>query len=186
MKGLFASQTLAVERCGAGDTMLCMMALSDDAAVRIFAAEPVLPAEMADAVVAALTKLLQQFIREGRCQAAATVVTEGGRWLVVAWEGPPLSGCSHDKIAQVIATYEQRSGCSLLTSPPIAVGQSGAIRLTNRGGLRQWLSAGTCTAETPVWDRQVTTMGAWRSEPRPLASSVLAPMLIPFTVADKS
>ena len=158
--------------------------MSDDAAVRIFAAEPILPAEVAEAAAAAISKLMQQFIREGRCQAAATAVAEDGRWLVVAWEGPPLSGCSHDKIAQVIATYETRSGCTLLASPPIAVGASGAVRLTNRSGLRQWLAAGACTAETPVWNRQVTTLGAWRNEPRPLASSVLATLLLPHGAAN--
>ena len=153
-----------------------MIELSDDAQLRLFAAEPRLASAVAEAA-AALDKLLLQFIREGRCRTALTATVGDGRWLAVAWEGPPLSGCSHDKLAQVIAAHEQRSEAVLLLPPPIAVGPLGAIRLTHRGELRQWLAAGICTADTPVWNWQVTTLGAWRRQPQSLAASFLAPLL---------
>jgi hypothetical protein len=153
-----------------------MIELSDDAVIRLFAAEPRLAPAVAEAA-AALDKLLQQFIREGRCRTAVTASVGGGRWLAVAWEGPPLSGCSHDKLAQVIAAHEQRSGAVFLSPPPIAVGPVGAIRLTHRSELRQWLAAGICTADTPVWNWQVTNLGDWRRQPQGLAASFLAPLL---------
>jgi len=90
--------------------MRCMIAdLSSCALIRVFASEPAMPPVVASEMVAAIEKLLTQFTREGRCTVAAASTEADGRFLVIAWEGPPLSGCSHDKIAQVIAAYEVRS-----------------------------------------------------------------------------
>lgn len=148
--------------------------LSSDALIRVFAAEPAMPVQVANEMVAAIDKLFLQFMREGRCQTAAAETEANGRFLVIAWEGPPLSGCSHDKIAQVITAYEARCGCALLTAPPIAIGERAAVRVTNRAGLRASLASGACDSRTPVWNLRAATVGEWRRGPVELGSSIWA------------
>ena len=145
--------------------------LSSDALVRVFASEPAMSPTMAHEIAAAIGKLLVQFNREGRCATTAAAVEGHCRFLVIAWEGPPLSGCSHDKIAQVIATHEARSGCALLTAPPIAIGEGTAVCLTDRAGLRRLLATAACDGDTPVWNLRAAHLGAWRMGPVPLRSS---------------
>ena len=125
-------------------------------------------------IAAAIGKLLAQFTREDRCTTAAAAVEGDGRFLVIAWEGPPLSGCSHDKIAQVITAHEARSGCALLAAPPIAIGAGAAVRLTDRAGLRHLLETAACDARTPVWNLRAATVGEWRKGPEPLSASLWA------------
>ncbi len=156
-----------------------IVGLSPDCPVRVLAAEPPLTPEAAASLVAALERLLVQFTREGRCAAQSVEVVEGGRFLVIAWDGAALSGCSHDKLSQVIAQHELRSGSALLGSPPIAIGAPGAVRLVDRPGLRAALVAGQADGATPVWDLRAATLGAWQASPRPLAETVLSRLLPP-------
>lgn len=136
-----------------------------------------MPPTISREVTAAIDKLFLQFMREGRCASATATTEEDGRFLVIAWDGPPLSGCSHDKIAQVIAAQEARSGCALLAAPPIAIGETAAVRLTNRAGLRGLLASGMCDAQTPVWNLRAITLGDWRNSPVALGSSVWASLV---------
>ena len=151
--------------------------LSSVALVRVVASDPAMPPTIAREVTAAIDKLFLQFIREGRCTNAAVTTEADGRFLVIAWEGPPLSGCSHDKIAQVIAAYEARCGCALLAAPPIAIGDPAAVHLTDRAGLRRMVASSACDAQTPVWDLRAVTLGDWRSGPVVLGSSVWASLV---------
>lgn len=136
-----------------------------------------MPPTSAREVTAAIDKLFLQFIREGRCTNAAATTEADGRFLVIAWDGPPLSGCSHDKIAQVIAAHEARCGCALLAAPPIAIGEPASVRLTDRAGLRGLLASGKCDAQTPVWNLRAITLGDWRNSPVALGSSVWASLV---------
>ena len=136
-----------------------------------------MPPVVASEMVAAIEKLLTQFTREGRCTIAAASTEADGRFLVIAWEGPPLSGCSHDKIAQVIAAYEVRSGCALLSAPPIAIGEPAAVRVTDRTGLRTLLATHACDAATPVWNLRAASLGEWRSGPVALQVSSWASLV---------
>ena len=144
--------------------------LSSDALVRVFASEPAMSPTFATELAAAIGKLLAQFTREGRCATTSAAVEGHGRFLVIAWEGPPLSGCSHDKIAQVIATHEARSGCAVLAAPPIAIGKD-AVCLTDRAGLRRLLATAACDGDTPVWNLRAAHLGEWRLSPVPLRST---------------
>lgn len=148
--------------------------LSDGAQLRVLAADPALAPEAAAALSGAVERLFLQFIREGRCAAAEVSVEQGGCFLVIAWDGPALSGCSHDKIAQVVTAHEARHGVRLLDAPPIAVGDP--PWLVDRNGLKELLAAGAITAASPWWDVRATTLGAWRAGPVALARS-------PFTRA---
>lgn len=149
----------------------------------MLAAEPPLSTDAAAALTAALERLLLQFTREGRCTAHQVAVEQDGRFLVIAWDGTVLSGCSHDKLGQVIAQHETRVGVALLASPPIAIGVSGAIRLVDRPTLRALLAARQADGATPVWDLRAATLGAWQAGPQPLASTPLARLLTPVVAA---
>lgn len=151
--------------------------LASSAAVRIFAAEPPLPALAAQDLVDAVQRLLLQFAREGRCTNHHVEAQCGGRFVVIAWEGPPLSGCSHDKIGQVIAHHELRHAVSLINAPPIALGPQNAIQLVDRAGLRALLATQQADGATPVWNVQALTVGAWQLSPQPLATTHLARLL---------
>ncbi len=151
---------------------------SETALVRIFAAEPPLPAVAQSALVTAVEKLLAHFVREGRCTSAEVTAQENGRFLVIAWEGPPLSGCSHDKIAQVIAAHESTSGCALLNPPPIAIGAAGNVRLTDRAGVRALLATGAADTATVVWDVRAGQLADWKRGPQLLRESRLASLMV--------
>ena len=152
-------------------------ALGDASLVRILAAEPALPPAAAAVLPTALDKLFAQFAREGRCSAHAVNVEQDGRFLVMAWDGPALSGCSHDKLSQVVAQHETRSGAVMLAAPPIAIGAPGAVALVDRPGLRALLAAAMVDGATPWWDVRAATLGAWRAGPLPLAASPFARLL---------
>ena len=149
--------------------------LPDRALLRVLAADPALAPESAAALAAAIERLFVQFIREGRCAAAEVGVERDGRFLVIAWDGPALSGCSHDKIAQVVAAHEARCGARLLDAPPIAVGDPPL--LVDRAGLKALVAGGGLDADAPWWDLRAATLGAWRAGPVPLAHSPFARVL---------
>ena len=137
-----------------------------------------MPAVAQTALVAALGKLVAHFIRESRCTSAEVTAQENGRFLVIAWEGPPLSGCSHDKIAQIIAGQESTSGCALLNPPPIAIGAAGNVRLTDRAGVRALLATGADETATVVWNVHAGQLADWNRGPQPLRESRLASLMI--------
>ena len=143
--------------------------LPPDATVRVFSAEPALAPAAATALVAAVERLLAQFVREGRCSAAGAEVAQDGRFVVVAWDGPALSGCSHDKLGQVVALHERQASVELLAAPPIAVGHP--VQVVDRPRLRALLASGALDATAPWWDVRVVTLGAWRAQPATLAES---------------
>jgi hypothetical protein len=155
-------------------------ALGDDALVRLLAVDPPLSPAAAQALLAALDKLLAQFAREGRLQRWAVASEAGGAALVIAWEGPPISGCSHDKLAQVLAKHEAESGSSMLAAPPILIEVAGRPRAIDRAALKALVAAGQAGPGSTHWDLRVTTLGAWRRRGRrPAGETWLAPLLAP-------
>ena len=145
--------------------------LPDTALVRILTCEP--PVAEASALVAALDKLFAQFVRENRCSAWTVTVEVTGRAVVLAWEGGPLSGCSHDKINGVMGAFAPQA----LISPPILI--EGACLM--RGDLKRRLGAGEVGPTTPWWDVRVTTLGDWRRQPQELAQGWLWAHLQPHS-----
>lgn len=154
------------------------MPLADNALTRIMTCDPALPAEAIPALVDALVKLFAQFQREGRCGASEVLVEVDGRALVIAWEGPALSGCSHDKISQILGLHETRTDCALLAAPPLLVAVAGQPQALMRGGLRQRLAQGTVGPDSPTWDIRASTLGAWRAAAgQPFAGSAVAELV---------
>ena len=70
--------------------------LSDQALLRLLPSDQLITAS--EKLILAWDKLASQFAREGRLQSAAAQILAQGQLLLLAWEGPALSGCSHDKI----------------------------------------------------------------------------------------
>jgi hypothetical protein len=149
-------------------------AVSDAAHVRVFASEPPLPLSASARLTSSLEKLLRQFEREGRCAAGSAWVEEAGRFVVVAWDGPALSGCSHDKIGQILQATERAHAVELLGSAPLAVGMP--PQLMTRSGVRAALAAGRLTLASPWWQVRATELSRWRAGPSTVgASGLFAP-----------
>lgn len=140
---------------------------------------PPLAPEAATALVQAIDKLFAQFTREDRVSAHAVEVLADGAVLAVAFvDGTPLSGCSHDKLAQVLAAHEARTGAKLLDAPPIMVEVDGKPTSVDRSGLKALVAAGRVTSASTHWDLRVDTIGAWQERGRiPARTSWLAPLI---------
>jgi hypothetical protein len=161
------------------DARLCDLAdLPDHACVLVKPAHPALDAPAATDLGAGAGKLLLQFIREGRATTAAWHVAADGAALVLAWDGGPLSGCAHDRLARLCAHHQQRHGQDLLAPPPILVQTAEGWRCVDRRGLRALASTGAVTPASLLLDARVETLGAWRRAGCvPLAASWAAPLL---------
>jgi hypothetical protein len=159
--------------------MVPLASLPDDARVRVLTCDPALIGMPAESLVAALGKLFEQFIREDRCTEYAVAIEAAGRALTIAWRGPPLSGCSHDKISQLLASHEARSGCALLTAPPLLVEVAGRPQPMLRGELRRLYATGEITDASRTWEIRAETLGVWRAGAgKPLGVSSLTTMLL--------
>lgn len=131
--------------------------LPDQAPVLIRACAPGLDASGGAALWAGLDKLFRVFSGEGRCSAWAGESAAAGWVVVLGWDGPPLSGCSHDRLARLLAVHQQRHGNDLLTAPPLVAQVDGAWRAMSRAELRLH-----GTNATPMIDHRAETVGAWR------------------------
>jgi hypothetical protein len=140
---------------------------------------PPLTPEAAVALIQAIDKLFAQFTREDRISTHAAEVLADGAVLAVAFvDDTPLSGCSHDKLAQVLTAHETRTGSKLLDAPPIMVEVDGQPTCVDRVGLRALIAAGRVDANTMHWDLRADSVGAWRGNGRrPARDTWLAPLI---------
>lgn len=167
--------------------MATLAELPDHARLTLLPAAPPLDDAAAQALGAAIDKLFAQFAREGRCAGWAVEALGGGAVLAIAYVGAePLSGCSHDKLAQLLATHEQRGGRALLAAPPLVVEVDGAPLATDRAGLRALVAAGRVGLDTIHWDLRVATLGEWRGRGRvPASASWLGPLVVRAAAAGR-
>ena len=143
--------------------------LPGDCLLRVVTSFPLLSYGAADALVAALEKLFVQFQAEGRCADYGLEVAGDGAFVLMAWVGPVLSGCSHDKIGKVLALHEGRSSVRLLAPPPIVAEVDGKPAHFTHATFKAAAVEGSIAEETPMWDTLADTLGAWRhSGKRPL------------------
>lgn len=168
-----------------------MTALSDlppSARLVLRPIHPPLAPDAAAALVQAIDKLFAQFTREDRVSTHAVEVLADGAVLAVAFvDGTPLSGCSHDKLAQVLKAHEERTGAKLLDAPPIMVEVDGKPTSVDRAGLKALVAAGRVTRDSTHWDLRVDTIGAWQERGRvPAHTSWLAPIVEQYAVARTS
>lgn len=140
---------------------------------------PPLTPESANSLIQAIDKLFAQFTREDRISTHAAEVLADGAVLAVAFvDDTPLSGCSHDKLGQVLVAHETRTGSKLLDAPPIMVEVDGRPTCVDRVGLKTLVAAGRVDANTMHWDLRADSIGAWREHGRqPARDTWLAPLI---------
>jgi hypothetical protein len=140
---------------------------------------PPITADAAVALVQAIDKLFSQFTRENRVAAHAAEVLADGAVLAVAFvDDAPLSGCSHDKLGQILAAHETRTGSSVLDAPPIMIEVNGQPTCVDRAGLRTLIAAGQIGPDTIHWDLRINTIGEWNDHGRrPAKDTWLAPLI---------
>ena len=92
---------------------------TEDAWLRILPSSSALSDQERDFLMNAWAKLSKQFAQEGRLSAASFGVFANGHIAILAWEGPKLSGCSHDKIHGLCRALSLQGGPDLLNQPPI-------------------------------------------------------------------
>jgi hypothetical protein len=153
--------------------------LPDHARVRLLPVDPALDQDAGAALGAAIGKLMRQFAREGRLERWAVEVLGGGAVLAIGTLGAEeLSGCSQDKLSQLLAHHEQALARRLVAAPPIVVEIGGSPRCLDRRQLRACAARGEVTAGSVHWDVRATTLGEWRrAGRRPLGESWLAALL---------
>jgi hypothetical protein len=153
--------------------------LPGHARIRLLPVDPPLDHAAGAALGAAIDKLMRQFAREGRLERWAIEVLGGGAVLAIATLGEQeLSGCSQDKLAQLLAHHEQGSSRRIVAAPPIVVEIAGEPRCLDRRALRACAERGEVTALTVHWDLRVATLGEWRRAGRlPAGISWLAALL---------
>lgn len=145
--------------------------------MRILPWLPVLDAAAATALEVAAGKLLTHFQREGRLSDHTVATVADGAALVIAWAGPALSGCSHDKL-NALAAHHQEGGRRCLDLPPISLRCHDGWRCGTRADLRAWIAAGEADADSRYLDRTVPDLGSWRTRGLvPLRQSPLARLL---------
>jgi hypothetical protein len=151
--------------------------LPDTAFLRIIPSEPALDQDQGDALMSALDKLFVQFAKEGRIDTWAIEKDPEGPFLLAAWCSADLSGCSKDKIAQVLALHEERTGAALLAPPPLAVLDGAVTRFFGHKTFAEAVRSGSISSDTLAWDTLAADLGAWRSgRVRPVAEHWLAPL----------
>ncbi len=153
--------------------------LPDHARLRLLPVAPPLAPDEGAALAAAIAKLMRQFAREGRLARWAVEVLGDGALLAIATLGAEeLSGCSQDKLAQLLAHHEQAGGRAIIAAPPIVIEISGQPRCLDRRQLRACAERGEVTMASVHWDVRVATLGDWRrAGRRPLGGSWLAALL---------
>jgi len=154
--------------------------LPDQARIRLLPVDPPLDQDAGAALCAAIDKLMRQFAREGRLVRWAVEVLGGGAVLAIATlAGEELSGCSQDKLAQLLAHHEQATNRRIVAAPPIVVEIAGQPRCLDRALLRACAARGEVTASSVHWDVRVLTLGAWRRAGRVAAGESWLAALLP-------
>ena len=162
------------------DTMTRLADLPADARIRLTSIAPALSEEQSAQLITAIEKLFQQFLREDRICNFATEVLGHGQILAVGWVNTngPLSGCSHDKLGQILLAHETRSGCQLLDAPPIVVAAPDKLHCVDRAMLKALVTSGVITQDSIHWDLRVETLEAWRTTgQRPALDTWLGPVI---------
>jgi len=155
--------------------------LPDDARLWIHAAAAPLPDATQTALLDRLAAFMERWTSHQRAvEGAATTLHD--RFLVVAastWDGD-ISGCGIDDLAH--AVDDAASALDVDWAPSLHVlyrNDGGAVVAASRRTFQERAEEGTVTADTPVFDPSLTTLGALRTGEfeRPAGSSWHAQLL---------
>ncbi len=160
--------------------MQTLSTLPTHARIRLTAIAPAMAIDQQALLLGAIDKLFLQFVREHRISLYAAEILGAGQVLAVAWvdESGPLSGCSHDKLGQVLKLFEERTRSLLLAAPPIVIESTTGLRCVNRSELKTLLTEQAITPDSIHWDLRVDTLAAWhKNGRRPARETWLAPII---------
>jgi hypothetical protein len=139
--------------------------LPDDARLWIHAADAPLPDATQTALLDRLSAFIDEWTSHQRAvEGAATILHD--RFLVVAaaTRDGDISGCGIDDLAH--AVDDAASDLDIAWVPSLHVlyrDDDGAVVATSRRTFQQRAEDGTVTADTPVFDPSLTTLGALRN-----------------------
>lgn len=137
--------------------------LSDEAHVWVYAADRTLTGAEQEAVRAALDAFCAGWTSHRRpVRGAADVLFD--RFAVVAGEipGGDLSGCGIDASVHAVDEVARAHGFGWLPSLFVLYRDAGGVQGVPRATFRRLVAEGRVTAETPVFDLSVASLGALR------------------------
>jgi hypothetical protein len=143
--------------------------LPDTARVWIFTADDRLTDPQASVLLADVNAFLTGWTSHGRALAAAATLLHD-RFLVVAASideeyNAGVSGCGIDAMSRAVETAGEEVGVSWLDGLHVAFrDRAGAVRTVPRSEFRQLGRSGALTADTPVFDTTITSLGVLRVE----------------------
>jgi hypothetical protein len=116
-----------------------------------------------------LSEAAGQFVAEwtshGKSMDAAADVLHGLFLLIAADEsGSSASGCGIDKSVRFVTDAGERLATDFLTRTNVAFMQDGEIRLAPMHAFWAMRKSGIVTAETPVFNNLVKTLGEWKEQ----------------------
>lgn len=131
--------------------------------LRVFSASR----DLSEAECAALSQGLETFLgawaAHEKAVAGAFEIREA-RFVVVAADESvtALSGCSKDSLVGAMRQLGTQLDVDFITSPPIAYRGAEGLRTVDRAEFGRLVESGAVTADTPVFDTIVSTVGAYR------------------------
>ena len=139
--------------------------LPDDARVWVFAADRPLAEPEAARLLGTVDDYLARWKAHGAPLTVARTLTEQ-RFLTVAVDqrDAHASGCSVDGLFRTLRETERAVGASLVGAGHVHYrAPDGAIRSVERADFGDLAGTGAVSADTPVFDPTVTTLGEWRA-----------------------
>ncbi len=138
--------------------------LPDEARLWIFAADRPLSDAESQALLETLTPFLEAWTAHG-LQVRGQAAVLHHRFLLLAGHVPAgaLSGCSIDAATRAVHAAGQELGITWMS--PLVVfyrDADGTVQHATRSQFRRLIAAGKVTAETPVFDLSITTVGDLR------------------------
>lgn len=159
--------------------------LPDDARTWVFAATPALAAGADTQLLAEVDEHLARWHAHGAPLTVARALTDA-RFLLIAVDqrSANASGCSIDGLFRTLREAEGRLGVSLVAGGRVFWRDArGAVQGGARDAFVAAAVAGGVTAETPVFDTTVGTLGAWRTGFEKRAADSWHGPLVPRTTA---
>lgn len=139
--------------------------LPDDARAWVFGADRPLDAAGTARLLGVVDAWLAQWAAHGTPLTSARDWRDG-RFLSIAVDqrAAGASGCSIDALFHQLQLLERELGIAIVGGGRIFYRDpSGRVQSTDRATFTDLAERGAVTAETPVFDPTVTTLGAWRA-----------------------
>ncbi len=134
--------------------------LPDHARVWVFAGERTLAPAEREALVAAVTAFLDNWVAHGRPLTCGYDLRHDRFLLVAADErAAGVSGCSIDALTRQLRELERRFEIALLDNGPVHYRDGDGVARASRPEFGALADAGTVTPDTVVFDNTVPTLG---------------------------